>query len=58
MFQGWGDKGGDSKAKGGVQIDISGKVGEKKAYTGGVKNDAGSKPTKSGDKPCSKGKSG
>ena len=57
MFQGWGDEVGDSKAKGGVKIDIFGKVGKKKSCTGGAKNDDGSKPTKAGDKPCSKCKS-
>jgi hypothetical protein len=67
LFKGWGgkddkddkdDKGvkdGDSKF--GIKIGIPGKLGDKKAYTGGAKDD-GSEYTKSGDKPCSKGKSG
>jgi hypothetical protein len=58
IFNGWGGKEGDSKAKDGSKFDLPGKIGDKKAYTGGAKDD-GSKNTKSGDdKPCAKGKSG
>ena len=52
IFKGWGGKEGDSKAGGGKH-DIIGKLWDHKSYTGGAKD-----TTKSGDKPCSKGKSG